>query len=212
MTSLPNSAKFHSILKPSLTLQHFITASTENISLFIAPTGNISNIILARQWQCRSTLIYWNLSFLSSILNISFTKLKIGWMKCTPHSSPLITETLPDWIVVKAGRSTLAEFWWVGFYGEHYITTKILSHLRSEILRFDSFQFQSHHRVFPVTLNVFRSGFRLSRLFLELRDLISLYFSETSVQVDMARVQGETARHILWDMKRNVQKFKQRLQ
>ena len=125
---------------------------------------------------------------------------------------PLITETLPDWIVVKAGRSAVAEFWWVGFYGEHYITTKILSHLRSEILRFDSFQFQSHHRVFPVTLNVFRSGFILSRLFLELRDLISLYFSETSVQVDMARVQGETARHILWDMKRNVQKFKQRLQ
>ena len=80
------------------------------------------------------------------------------------------------------------------------------------LLNFDSFQFESHHRVIPVTLNVFRTGFRLSRLFLELRYFISLYFSETSVQVDMARVQGDTARHILWDMKRNVQKFKQRLQ
>ena len=100
---------------------------------------------------------------------------------------------------------------WILWGSVHY-NYKILNDLRSEILISDSFQFESHHRVFPATLNVFRSDFRLSRHFLELRDLISLYFSETSVQVDMARVQGETARHILWDMKRNVQKFKQRLQ
>ena len=124
----------------------------------------------------------------------------------------LLNTILPHWVVVKAGRSTVGEFWLVGFHEDHYITTKILSHLWSEIVRFYSFNIQSHHRVFPVTLNVFRPDLRLSRLFLELRDLISLYFSETSVQVDMARVQGDTARHILWEMKRNVQKFKQRLQ
>ena len=60
---LENSIRF---LKPSLIVQHFIRTSTENIS----------NIMLAR--QCRSTLIYWNLSFLSSPLNIYFINWKIG--------------------------------------------------------------------------------------------------------------------------------------
>ena len=182
--------------KPSLAVQHFITSAAENISLYSASEHIFQTYNFGQTVQVDIIL----LEFIFSLLS-------------TEHFLSLWIRKLPQCIVVKARRSAgIAEFWWVGFYEDHYITTWILIHLRSQVLNFNSFQFESHHRVIPVTLNVFRTGFRLSRLFLELRYFISLYFSETSVQVDMARVQGDTARHILWDMKRNVQKFKQRLQ
>ena len=64
----------------------------------------------------------------------------------------------------------------------------------------------------PVTLSARRSELESLRLFDELSwDFVSLYFSETSIQVDMRRVQGGTARHVLWVSSRNVQKFKPRL-